>query len=313
MMENRKQFLYKILTNNWQDQNIKEVKYLKIYKMKRQENLPHPFVKWAGGKRQLIPQMKKYFPEKFNKYIEPFVGGGAVFFFLYRNNLIYDNNILIDNNYELINCYNKIRDNVDQLAKSLTDHKNEEEYYYNTRKKDRNPEIYRKLTEIEKASRTIYLNKTCYNGLYRVNSKGEFNVPFGRYKNPNYCDNINLKTVSKALKNTKIIHGSFELCLNYAKEADLLYLDPPYHPLSQTSSFTGYTKEDFGINYQKKLYEVYKKLDKRGCKLMLSNSYSDFILNLYKDYNKIILRAKRAINCDSSKRGKIREILITNF
>jgi len=318
-MFEKNRVIFKNLLNDWSKNSDVSIKISDITKTKlnmrnkgAKTEYPYPFLKWAGGKRQLIPQMKKYFPEKFNKYIEPLVGGGAVFFYLFRNNLIHNDAILIDNNNELINCYKTIEENLDQVINLLNKYKNEKDYYYEIRKKDRNLEIYRNLTDIEKASRTIYLNKTCYNGLYRVNSKGQFNVPFGRYKKPNYCDKENLKAASVALKSVKIIESSFESCLDYAEEGDFIYLDPPYHPLTKTSSFTSYTKEDFGIDAQKKLFEVFEKLDERRCKILLTNSYSEFILNLYKEYNKVIIKAKRAINCDASKRGVIKEILILN-
>ena len=268
---------------------------------------PHPFLKWAGGKRQLIPQMSKYFPKNFNKYIEPFVGGGALFFYI-----LPEKAILFDINEELINCFKVIKNNVKELIELLKNHKNEKDYYYQIRAVDRVPESYYKLSDVEKASRTIFLNRCCYNGLYRVNSKGQFNVPFGRYKNPNFCDEENLVAVSNALMNVNIIHGSFELCLNFAEKDDFIYFDPPYHPLSETSSFTSYTKENFGRESQKKLYDIFKESDERGCKLVLSNSFSDFILDLYKDYEIIILKAKRAINSDATKRGSIKEALILN-
>jgi len=318
MVEKNKHY-FKNLQNDWVNRGGKSLKISEITftksndkkKSKRNKDA-YPFLKWAGGKRQLIPQMKKYFPQKFNKYIEPFVGGGAVFFELYNASLVKNGAIIIDKNKELINCYRVIKDNVNVLIKSLKKHKNDEDYYYRIRKLDRKPKKYKKLSDIEKASRTIFLNRCCYNGLYRVNSKGQFNVPFGRYKNPTFCDEENLKAVSISLKNVKIIHDSFEVCLKYAEEGDFIYFDPPYFPLSETSSFTSYTKEDFGIKYQKKLHQIFNELNKRGCKLMLSNSYSNFILDLYNDYEKIILKAKRVINCDSSKRGKIKELLIIN-
>ncbi|MFW9945460.1 MAG: DNA adenine methylase [Candidatus Odinarchaeota archaeon] len=268
---------------------------------------PHPFLKWAGGKRQIISQLDKFIPLNFNKYIEPFVGGGALFFYLLPSNAI-----LIDNNLELINCYRVIKENVDDLILSLEKHKYEKEYYYKIRAKDRNPKIYMNLSDIEKASRTIFLNKAGYNGLYRVNSKGFFNVPFGRHKNPNICDKENLKAVHKVLKNIEIFHGSFELCLNLAEKDDFIYLDPPYYPLSDTALFTSYTKQDFGQGSQIKLFKLFKELDKKGCQLLLSNSYCDFILDLYEDYRIVTLKAKRAINSISSKRGVINEVLIMN-
>jgi len=268
---------------------------------------PHPFVKWAGGKRQLIPQMIKYLPKNFNIYIEPFVGGGALFFYI-----LPEKAILIDSNKELVNCFTVIKNNVKELIKLLKNHKNEKNYYYQIRSLDRNPECYSKLSDVEKASRTIYLNRCCYNGLYRVNSKGQFNVPFGRYRNPNFCDEENLEAVNNVLKNVDILLGSFELCLNFAEEGDFIYFDPPYHPLSQTSSFTSYTKEDFGKESQRKLFNVFKRLDERGCKLLLSNSYNNFILDLYNEYQIILLNAKRAINSNATKRGAIKEVLVLN-
>ena len=269
--------------------------------------LPHPFLKWAGGKRQLLPQMHRYFPKNLNKYIEPFIGGGAVFFYLKPKV-----SIIIDINEEIINCYKVIKNNVEELIELLKTHKNEKDYYYRIRELDRD-EKFNKLTNIEKASRMIYMNRCCYNGLYRVNSKGQFNVPFGKYKNPNFCDEVNLLAVSKALKNVKIIHGSFEVSLDYAEKADFIYFDPPYYPISKTSSFTSYTKENFGEESQKKLFDVFKKLDKIDCKLMLSNSYNNYIIDLYKDYNIIKLDERRAINCNAKRRGNIKVLLIMNY
>ncbi len=270
--------------------------------------IPHPFLKWAGGKRQLISQMYKYFPKNFNKYIEPFVGGGAVLFYLKLKI-----SVIIDINKELVNCYNVIKNNVKELIKLLKTHENEKNYYYKIRALDRDKEKFNKLSNIEKASRLIYLNRCCYNGLYRVNSKGQFNVPFGKYKNPNFCDEENLFAVSKVLKNVNIIHGSFEICLEHAQKGDFVYFDPPYHPISKTSSFTSYTKENFGKDSQQKLFDVFEKLDKRGCKLMLSNSYNEYIQNLYKDYKIITLGARRVINCNAEKRGNINVLLILNY
>jgi len=268
---------------------------------------PHPFLKWAGGKRQLIPQMIKYFPKHFNKYIEPFIGGGAVFF-----QLLPERAILIDINEELINCFKVIKNNVKELIEILKNHKNEKKYYYQIRSLDRTDRTYKNLSDVEKASRTIYLNRCCYNGLYRVNSKGQFNVPFGKYKNPNFCDEKNLIAVNKVLKNVDIFHGSFEKCLDFADKDDFIYFDPPYHPISETSSFTSYTKENFGKESQKMLFNVFEILDERGCRLMLSNSYNPFIIELYKQYKTVFLNAKRAINSIANKRGFIKEILVLN-
>lgn len=268
---------------------------------------PRPFLKWAGGKRQLISQMEKYFPKSYDKYIEPFIGGGAVFFHLNP-----EISIIIDINEELINCYKVIKNNVEDLIELLKLHKNDEDYYYTIRALDRDPSRYSKLSDVEKASRTIYLNRCCYNGLYRVNSKGQFNVPFGRYKNPNFCDKENLLAVSNILVNVEIIQGSFEICLSYAEKGDFIYFDPPYYPISKTSSFTSYTKENFGEDSQKKLLKVFKELDALGCKLVLSNSDNILIRKLYKDYKIITLNARRAINSNATKRGNISVLLVLN-
>ena len=269
--------------------------------------IPYPFLKWAGGKRQLLSQIDKYIPITFNKYIEPFVGGGALFFYLLPKNAI-----LIDNNWELINSYMVIKKNVHELIDCLIKHRYNKEYYYKVRALDRNTEKYNLLSKTEKAARTIFLNKTGYNGLFRVNQKGFFNVPFGRYKNPKICDTKNLIAVHYALKPVKIIHNSFEHCLEYAEEDDFVYLDPPYYPISDTSLFTSYTKYDFGKEAQVKLHEIFQELDQKGCKVLLSNSYSDFIINLYKGFRIEILKAKRAINSKSNRRGEIKEVLIMN-
>ncbi|MFX0076645.1 MAG: DNA adenine methylase [Candidatus Hermodarchaeota archaeon] len=272
-----------------------------------QNKTPHPFLKWAGGKRQLIPQMEEYLPKNYDKFIEPFVGGGAVFF-----HLLPSKSIISDNNPDLINCYKVIKEDVEALIKSLRKHKYEKNYYYQIRALDRDHSKFAELSDVEKASRSIYLNKTGYNGLYRVNSKGFFNVPFGRHKNPKICDDVNLRNVSRALRNVEIYLGSFEICLDFAKQDDFVYLDPPYHPLSDTALFTSYTKSSFDKSSQKILFEVFKELDKKGCYIMLSNSYSKFILDLYKDYKIVILKAKRNINSNSLKRGLINEVLILN-
>lgn len=238
--------------------------------------------------------------------MEPFVGGGALFFHLTPKQAI-----LIDNNPVLINAYKIIKNNVEDLIKSLQKHKNEKEYYYKIRNIDLLDE-FNEWSDIEKASRILFMNKCCYNGLYRVNSKGHFNVPFGKYKNPRFCDEINLRAVHKSLQGIEILLGSFEICLKYAKKDDFVYFDPPYDPLSSTANFTGYTKEKFGKKEQESLKRVFDKLDERGCKVLLSNSHTDFILDLYSDYSISLVSAKRAINRDASKRGEIKEILVSN-
>ncbi len=267
------------------------------------------FVKWAGGKKQLLEQFKDFFPKKFNSYHEPFVGGGSVALYLLKTqkpSKVY----LSDLNSELINCYNVIKNDVEVLIKTLKIWKkgHSKEQYYKVRKK--NP---KDLDAVSRAARFIYLNRTCFNGLYRENSKGEFNVPMGNYKNPSIVLEKELREISKLLKNTVMKNISFENVLNTAKKGDFIYFDPPYYPLEGKSNFTTYTKEKFLEEEQRKLANIFKKLDKRGCLVMLSNSDTNFVKELYDDYNISIVKAKRMINCDATKRGEINEIVVTNY
>lgn len=266
-------------------------------------------VKWAGGKKQLLNQFKIFFPKNINRYFEPFVGGGAVAFHVIQNKKpkeIY----LSDINAELINCYNTTKNKVEELIKILKEHKKQhnEKYYYKIR--SQKPET---LTDLERAGRFIYLNKTCFNGLYRVNSKGEFNSPIGSYTNPSIVQEKELREISKVLKNITIKIESFEKITNNTKKGDFVYLDPPYYPLKKGQSFTTYTKNNFLEKEQERLAKVFKELDKKGCSVMLSNSDTDFIKNLYKEYNINFVNARRMINCDATKRGAIKEIVITNY
>jgi len=266
-------------------------------------------VKWAGGKKQLITQFSNYFPSKIERYFEPFVGGGAVAFYILK--VLKPKEVMLsDINEELINIYKVIKNNVEELMTLLKEYKknhSKEEYY---RIRAQNPE---ELSAIENAARSVYINKTCFNGLYRVNSKGQFNVPIGSYKNPAICSEKDLREIAKLLKNVQIKVMSFEKILDYAKEGDFIYFDPPYYPLKKGKNFTTYTKENFLEREQEQLAKVFRELDKKGCKLMLSNSDTEFIKNLYKGFNIGIVRAKRMINCDATKRGKINEVVITNY
>lgn len=267
------------------------------------------FVKWAGGKGQLLEQFEKFYPKNIGGYLEPFLGSGAVFFSIRKKHKP-DKIVLSDNNNELVNCYLIVRDNLDELIELLKIHKikHNKEYYYNIR--DLNTD---KLSEVEKAARLLYLNKTCFNGLYRVNSKGKFNVPIGSYKNPNIVNDTTLRTASLLLQNVIIKAQSFEKILDDAEKGDFVYLDPPYHPLSKTASFTGYTSDAFSEKSQKVLAEVYKKLDEKGCLLMLSNSDTEFIRKMYNGFDIYEVKARRAINCDGTKRGLINEIVVLNY
>jgi DNA adenine methylase len=265
-----------------------------------------PFLKWAGGKSQLLEQYAPLFPQRYNRYLEPFLGGGAVFFYREPNKAI-----LGDNNKDLIQCFLAVRNNVKQLINLLKIHrKNHSKEYYEKMRKDYNTKT---PSKIERAAIFIYLNKTCFNGLYRVNSKGEFNVPFGKYKNPSIFDEENLLAVSKPLKRAKLYSGDFSKVLDYATKDDFVYLDPPYYPLSKTSNFTNYTAKRFLEDEQKRLADVFRELDKRKCKVMLSNSDTEFIKNLYKDYRIKIVKANRAISCVGNKRGPINELVVLNY
>ena len=274
---------------------------------------PKPFVKWVGGKRQLLKQFRElglYPPEAFNPitntYHEPFVGGGAVFF-----DLLPKNAKLSDLNSELAIAYNVIKNNVDELIESLQKHIYNKEYYLKVR-----AEKVEDLSEIEVASRFIFLNHTGFNGLYRVNKSGQFNVPFGRYSNPIICDEDNLRRVSDALRDTIITHQDYKNVLKTAQGGDFIYFDPPYYPISATSSFTSYTAEGFLEKEQAELRDTFVKLHEKGCFVMLSNSDTPFINKLYSGLNGITINkitAGRAINSKGTGRGKITEVLITNY
>ncbi len=271
--------------------------------------LVRPFLKWAGGKRQLLPILKEHLPKKYISYYEPFLGGGAFLFDLQPKQAVIN-----DSNPELINCYRIIRDSVDELIEDLGRHKNQEDYYYKIRELDRK-KGFKNQTPVERASRIIYLNKTCYNGLFRVNSKGQFNVPFGRYKNPNILDLSVLKAVSKYLNENQveILNGDFEIAVKKARKGDFIYFDPPYDPVSDTASFTGYDINGFNRNEQERLKATVDELDKKGCYVLLSNAYTDFIVDLYKDYKQVKVSAIRAINSNAKKRGRVDEILVKNY
>ena len=281
--------------------------------MARKNKLVTPIVKWVGGKRQLLPEIKKHVPKSFNTYYEPFVGGGAVLFELQPKNAVVN-----DINSELINLYSVIQNNVDDLIKKLSNSekfKNTSDCYYKIRELDRDPKAYNELTGVDKAARILYLNKTCYNGLYRVNSLGEFNSPFGSYKNPTIVNEIGLKAVNKYFNDTniKFLCTDFEKAIKNAKKGDFVYLDPPYAPVSKTSNFTGYNEGGFGEDEQKRLKEVCDNLNKKGVKFLLSNSDCEFIRALYKSYNIVTIQAKRAINSNGNNRGPVNEVLIKNY
>lgn len=267
----------------------------------------YPIVKWAGGKRQLIFELLNNIPENYNRYFEPFLGGGALFFELQP-----DNAYISDINEELINLYQVVRDNVDKLIVDLQKHDISKEYFMEIRNIDRTQE-YKSWSDIQKASRFIYLNRTCFNGLYRVNSQGQFNVPFGHYKNPRIIDENNLINCSNLLQKTEIRNADFSEILKKVKKGDFVYFDPPYVPLSETSGFTSYTKDGFDINMQFKLKDVCDELNSMGVKFLLSNSDTKLVNELYENYNIKKVFASRAINANADGRGKITEILVRNY
>jgi DNA adenine methylase len=282
---------------------------------------PRPFIKWAGGKSQLIQQYLPYFPDRYQNYYEPFVGGGAIFFHLRPSR-----SLLIDINIELVNVYRCVRDQVEDLILHLEAHREKHcsEYYYGVRAATQIPQGSQQLpaddnwiaegNNLERAARLIYLNKTCFNGLYRENSKGHFNVPLGSYKQPSIYDPEILRACSTALKPTKIELGSFDIVLDHAKsKADFVYFDPPYHPISATSNFTSYNRYSFHEADQIRLRDTVKVLSDRGVQVMLSNSDCEFVRDLYKEFNIETIYATRNINSNPEKRGKITEVLVTNY
>jgi len=263
-----------------------------------------PFVKWAGGKKQLLPTLSQYIPSHYKRYLEPFVGGGALLFHLKPPIALIN-----DSNDELMNCYRVIRDNVQDLIEDLKIHINSKDYFYDMRKQD-----VQELTIVERASRFIYLNRTCFNGLWRVNKKNQFNTPFGYHKNPKILNADLLLVVSEFLSNVELFESDFEVfLLENARKGDFIYLDPPYYPVSKYSDFKRYTKDFFGEPEQIRLANVFKKLDKKGCKLLLSNSHSDLISQEYDGYDQMVVEARRNINKDGNGRGAVKEYLVRNY
>lgn len=271
--------------------------------------VPRPFLKWAGGKTQLADALLERRPARFNVYHEPFVGSGALFFRLFREGLI-RHAILSDINAELIDTYIAIRDHVSEVIRILSEFPYSKEFYYEIRAKD--PWT---LSLPERAARMIYLNKTGYNGLYRVNRHGQFNVPFGRYKSPKYLDRENLLAVSQALQKVEIICASFETVVDRAEPGDWVYFDPPYVPVSSTANFTAYHADGFDLRDQERLHDICIVLTQNDVYVMVSNSETPIVRSLYTSSQFFIdeVQANRAINCNGARRGKITELVITNY
>ena len=271
-----------------------------------------PFVKWAGGKRSIIDKLINLVPEDFKTYYEPFVGGGAMLYELQpKKAVINDYNTELMNVYECIKDENKFANMCSELNKHETNHS--EEYYYEIRDLDRDKKKFNKLADYKRAARTIYLNKACFNGLYRVNSKNEFNVPSGKKSKVNTYDGPNLGIIHCLLNfnDIKLLSTDFEEAVKNAKKGDFIYFDPPYD--SDTSTFNSYTENGFGKEEQKRLAEVFKDLDKRGCYVMLSNYNTKLIKELYKGFNFNYVEAQRNIGASSKNRGKVEEVIITNY
>lgn len=297
-----------------------------------------PFLKWAGGKTQLLKQFEKYYPkelfeDRIDTYCEPFVGGASVYFEIMQKYNV-NNSILIDSNHEIYLVYKVIKKDVNLLIEILEDFKarylllNEqkrENFFYSVREDYNGNKILEKRYRYDnkwvlRAAQMIFLNKTCFNGLYRLNKTGEFNVPFGKYINPGIFDENNLRSVSRLLQNTEILFGDFSLLEDSINENSFVYFDPPYRPISTTSSFNSYSKEGFNDDEQKRLATTFRKLDKKGAKLMLSNSdpkninkKDSFFDDLYSGFRIERIDAARMINSNSEKRGKIKELIVRNY
>ena len=292
-----------------------------------------PFVKWAGGKGNLILQLSNFYPNELRngiieRYIEPFVGGGAVLIDILQN---YDvrQAYAFDINIDLINSYNVIKNNVEELITNLKrmeteylqlEQEERKNYFYNIRNEYNDYTLQENEQNVQRASQFIYLNRTCFNGLYRVNRDGKFNVPVGSYKNPTICDEENLRNLSELIQNVQFQYGDYRKSMEYVTENTFVYFDPPYRPLNITSGFTSYTKEDFNDDNQRELATFYRELNERNAKLMLSNSNpknineeDQFFDNIYQGFNIDEIYASRMINANSKGRGKISEILVTNY
>ena len=271
-----------------------------------------PFLKWVGGKQQLLPQFADLYPPRFHRYFEAFLGGGAVFFHLWTMGRLTDHVCLSDNNDELVNVYLVVRDNLDALVDAVRVHekRHDKAYYYQIRNWDRDATP---MSPVARAARTIYLNRTCFNGLYRVNSKRQFNVPVGSYVNPKILHTSVLEAAHQALQHVDVEVRDFRTLADSAREGDFVYLDPPYHPLNATSSFTTYTADSFHEKDQQELAQLFATLSDKGCLCMLSNSHTPLILELYKKFRVEVVHAKRAVNARGDGRGKIQEVVVLNY
>lgn len=285
-------------------QPVKNEEILRYYNLQ-------PFTKWTGGKRKLLPILRSYMPETFNNYFEPFLGGGALFFDISPRNAVVN-----DFNEELINTYKQIKDHPEKLIELLQQHQkhNSKTYYLDIRSVDRDNRIF-EMSDIERAARLLYMLRVNFNGLYRVNSKNQFNVPYGKYKNPKIVDSDLIYKISEYLNENNItfLNTDFEKAIREVGEGDFVYFDPPYIPLTETSSFTSYTHEGFSYDDQVRLRDTFKVLSDIGAYVMLSNSSSPLVEELYKDFNIHLIETFRTNGAQKESRGKISEILVTNY
>ena len=276
----------------------------------RKNKLVAPVLKWVGGKRQLLESLTPLLPKNITTYCEPFVGGGSLLFNL-QPKTVFVNDI----NRELIGVYRVIKDNVEELISELQTFKNESDYFYDVRDWDRNKTMYEARTAVEKAARILYLNKTCFNGLFRVNNAGEFNSPFGNYRNPNIVNAPTLRAVNAYL-NSATVHitsNDYADALKELPKNTFVYIDPPYDPVSDTANFTGYSRGGFSRADQIGLRTACDEFNAKGIKFMLSNSATDFIKEQYSAYNITLVKAKRMINSNSNKRGEVDEVVVRNY
>jgi DNA adenine methylase len=274
---------------------------------------PRPFLKWAGGKQRLLKHYKRLLPESARTYHEPFVGSGALFFHL-RPRDFAARYCLHDANEELIKTYLVVRDQVEELIRALAEHERQHsaDHYYRVRACDQ--EVgWAERSPVDRAARMIYLNKTCYNGLWRVNRRGHFNVPMGRYRRPNILDRPRLLAASEALQGVDVAVSDFRQVADWAQAEDFVYFDPPYVPLTSTANFTSYYAGGFGQAEQEALAETYRRLDEIGCQVMLSNSDTGLVRELYGAYNIVTVQARRAINSQAGKRGPVSEVVVLNY
>ncbi|NIZ19575.1 DNA adenine methylase [Entomospira culicis] len=270
-----------------------------------------PVVKWAGGKRQLLRVLELFLPKEYSRYVEPFAGGAAMFFYLEPKQALIN-----DLNDELMNVYQVIRDEVDALVVDLARHQNSKEYFYSLRSVDR-AGVFAELSDVERASRFLYLNRTCYNGLYRVNKKGQFNTPYGYYKNPSILNEGLLRGVHRYFKENDIQFFTLNFAQFFAqatlRQGDFVYLDPPYDPFESESNFVQYQASGFGREEQLQLKQICDTLTEKGVKFLLSNSATPYILDLYKDYHLEVIKARRIIACQTNRRGAIDEVVVRNY